>query len=215
MYDKWCKVLDTVPEREQKLADEMARQQSNEQLRVAFAEKANALSEYITQRQTELTEQSMKALGTMEVLPLSLPPSLSPSLPPSLSLQLHPPLHPLSLSLSQDQLQALVAFEAETLTKQPEMDGAEEIHRQTQAALIFDNKHSTVSMEVCVCERARERGREGYLMLSVLLYAGTACQLDGTPAGHPEGQERDGEPDPHPRLKGTVGGPDQGVPPVL
>lgn len=41
-----------------------------------------------------------------------------------------------------------MAFEAETLTKQPEVDSAEEIHRQTQSALIFDNKHSTVSMEV-------------------------------------------------------------------
>jgi Ca2+-binding EF-hand superfamily protein len=112
VYDKWCKVLDTVPEREQKLADEMARQQANEELRVAFAEKANSLAEYISQRQTELTEQSMKALGTME-----------------------------------DQLQALVAFEAETLTYQPEMDSAEEIHRQTQAALIFDNKHSKFSMK--------------------------------------------------------------------
>ena len=60
-------MLDTVPEREQKLADEMARQQANEELRVAFAEKANSLAEYISQRQTELTEQSMKALGTMEV----------------------------------------------------------------------------------------------------------------------------------------------------
>ena len=69
MYDKWCKVLDTVPEREQKLADEMAKQQANEELRVAFAEKANALAEYISQRQSELADQSMKALGTMEVPP--------------------------------------------------------------------------------------------------------------------------------------------------
>ena len=72
MYDKWCKVLDTVPEREQKLADEMERQQANEELRVAFAEKANSLAEYISQRQGELAEQSMKALGTMEVYITSL-----------------------------------------------------------------------------------------------------------------------------------------------
>jgi actinin alpha len=51
------------------------------------------------------------------------------------------------MSFPQDQLQALVAFEAETLTYQPEMDSAEEIHRQTQAALIFDNKHSKFSMK--------------------------------------------------------------------
>ena len=72
MYDKWCKVLDTVPEREQKLAEEMEKQQMNEQLRLAFAEKANALGDYISQRQTELAEQSMRAHGTMEVGGLSL-----------------------------------------------------------------------------------------------------------------------------------------------
>ena len=61
-----------------------------------------------------------------------------------------------------------MAFEAETHTKQPEVDGAEEVHRQMQAALIFDNKHSTVSMEVSLCacvtflwrEGGRERGRD-------------------------------------------------------
>ena len=67
MYDKWCKVLDTVPERENKLAEEMEKQQMNEQLRVAFAEKANALAEYIARRQDELADQSMRADGTMEV----------------------------------------------------------------------------------------------------------------------------------------------------
>ena len=50
----------------------MERQQANEELRVAFAEKANSLAEYISQRQGELAEQSMKALGTMEVYITSL-----------------------------------------------------------------------------------------------------------------------------------------------
>lgn len=67
VYDKWCNVLDAVPVREETLAEEMRKQQTNEELRIAFAEKANALSEYIQQRGTELAEQSMKALGTMEV----------------------------------------------------------------------------------------------------------------------------------------------------
>ena len=49
---------------------------------------------------------------------------------------------------SQDQLQALVRFEAEVQAQQSEMESAEEIHRQTQAALIFDNKHAQVTMEV-------------------------------------------------------------------
>lgn len=112
VYDKWCKVLDTVPERDAALAEEMKKQQSNEELRLAFAEKANALSAYIHQRQTELAEQSMQGHGTME-----------------------------------EQLQALQGFEAETLAQQPEMEVAEDIHRQTEAALIFDNKHASVTME--------------------------------------------------------------------
>jgi actinin alpha len=112
VYDKWCNVLDAVPAREQSLAEEMEKQQMNEQLRLAFAERANALADYIQQRGSELAEQSMQALGTME-----------------------------------DQQEALVAFEAETLSHQPEVEGAEEVHRQTQAALIFDNKHAHVSME--------------------------------------------------------------------
>ena len=52
-------------------------------------------------------------------------------------------------------------FEAETLAQQPEMESAEEIHRQTQAALIFDNKHATVTMEVCWGGREGGRGSEG------------------------------------------------------
>ena len=68
VYDKWCNVLDAVPAREQSLAEEMEKQQMNEQLRLAFAERANALADYIQQRGSELAEQSMQALGTMEVL---------------------------------------------------------------------------------------------------------------------------------------------------
>lgn len=60
-------MLDAVPVREETLAEEMRKQQTNEELRLAFAEKANALSDYIQQRGTELAEQSMKAHGTMEV----------------------------------------------------------------------------------------------------------------------------------------------------
>ena len=67
VYDKWCKVLDTVPERESALVQETEKQQMNEQLRLAFAEKANALAEYIQQRGTALADLSVQAVGTMEV----------------------------------------------------------------------------------------------------------------------------------------------------
>lgn len=88
VYDKWCKVLDTVPERESALVQETEKQQMNEQLRLAFAEKANALAEYIQQRGTALADLSVQAVGTMEVAYTHLL-SLSPS--PASPLSLLPP----------------------------------------------------------------------------------------------------------------------------
>lgn len=67
VYEKWCKVLDTVPTKEQALEEELAKQQQNEQLRVQFAEKANGVGAYIDQRSAALAELSMGATGgTME-----------------------------------------------------------------------------------------------------------------------------------------------------
>ena len=67
MYDKWCKVLDTVPEREASLEEELQKQQQNEQLRLQFAEKANVAGAYIESKHTALADLSMQGLGTMEV----------------------------------------------------------------------------------------------------------------------------------------------------
>ena len=67
MYDKWCQVLDTVPEREASLGEELQKQQQNEQLRLEFADKANAAGAYIESRHTGLADLSMQGLGTMEV----------------------------------------------------------------------------------------------------------------------------------------------------
>ena len=66
MYDKWCSVLDAVPAYEARLEQELERQKNNEGLRVAFAEKANAVGAYIDQRSTDLAELSMQGQGTME-----------------------------------------------------------------------------------------------------------------------------------------------------
>lgn len=67
VYEKWCKVLDTVPAKEEALAAELGKQQENEQLRVQFAEKANSVGAYIDQRSAALAELSMGASGgTME-----------------------------------------------------------------------------------------------------------------------------------------------------
>lgn len=67
VYEKWCKVLDTVPMKDQALEEELAKQQHNDQLRVDFAEKANAIGAYIDERSAALAELSMGAGGgTME-----------------------------------------------------------------------------------------------------------------------------------------------------
>lgn len=112
LYEKWCKVLDAVPDRETALGQETEKQQTNEQLRLAFAEKANSLASYINQRGTELAELSVQAVGTME-----------------------------------EQLQVLSSFQTETQEHLPDLEAAEEIQKQIQAALIFDNKHASTSME--------------------------------------------------------------------
>ena len=67
VYEKWCKVLDTVPMKDQALEEELAKQQHNDQLRVDFGEKANAIGAYIDERSAALAELSMGAGGgTME-----------------------------------------------------------------------------------------------------------------------------------------------------
>ena len=67
MYEKWCRVLDTVPEKEQALEQELAKQHENDKLRLEFAEKANAIGAYIDERSAALSDLSMGATGgTME-----------------------------------------------------------------------------------------------------------------------------------------------------
>ena len=68
MYEKWCKVLDAVPDRDTALDVELQKQQQNEQLRVSFAEKANAVGAYIETKHTALADLSMQGMETMEVV---------------------------------------------------------------------------------------------------------------------------------------------------
>ena len=66
MYEKWCSVLDAVPARDTALEAELQKQMQNEQLRVDFAEKANALGAFIEEKHTALADLSMQGMGTME-----------------------------------------------------------------------------------------------------------------------------------------------------
>ena len=90
LYDKWCKVLDAVPERDAALETELQKQQQNESLRVQFAQIANEVGAYIESRSAALAELSMQGKGTME-----------------------------------EQLEAVKAFQAETMGYQPKLDEAE------------------------------------------------------------------------------------------
>ncbi len=112
MYDKWCSVLDAVPQYESNLAVELEKQQGNEQLRVAFAEKANVIGAYIEERSTALSELSMEGKGTME-----------------------------------EQLDAMKAFQEETVAYQPEIDAAESANQALENAIVFDNPHTQYSMD--------------------------------------------------------------------
>lgn len=66
VYDKWCKLLDAVPERDNALEGELQRQQQNEALRVQFAQVANEVGAYIEARSSALAELSMQGKDTME-----------------------------------------------------------------------------------------------------------------------------------------------------
>lgn len=68
VYEKWCTVLDAVPQRDATLEEEYQKQQRNEQLRVVFAEKANVAGAYIEAKHIGLADLSMQGKGnTMEV----------------------------------------------------------------------------------------------------------------------------------------------------
>ncbi len=72
MYEKWCGVLDAVPVREARFEEELQKQQQNEQLRLTFAEMANAAGAYIEEKHPALADLVMQGGPTMEVQ-LSLP----------------------------------------------------------------------------------------------------------------------------------------------
>lgn len=63
---KWEEILELIPQRDQKLSDETSRQQNNERLRVQFAQSANQVGEWVTQRSKALVNIGMNASGTLE-----------------------------------------------------------------------------------------------------------------------------------------------------
>lgn len=66
VYNKWCGVLDAVPNRETQFEEELQKQQQNEALRVQFAEKANEAGAYIDEKHAGLADLIMQGGATME-----------------------------------------------------------------------------------------------------------------------------------------------------
>lgn len=68
VYDKWCSVLECVPQREAALESELQRQQYNEDLRVKFAEKANMVGAYIEQKNQTIAEVAIGGQALEETI---------------------------------------------------------------------------------------------------------------------------------------------------
>lgn len=85
----------------------------NEQLRVAFAEKANQVGAYVEAKNAALTDLNIQNQGTLE-----------------------------------EQLEALKAFQQEVASYEPEFEACEVANQDAQAALVFDNPHTSYSMDV-------------------------------------------------------------------
>lgn len=63
IYEKWCSILDQVPKRSETYGEELNKQQRHEQLRIVFAEKANAFGGYIESKSGALADLSMNGKG--------------------------------------------------------------------------------------------------------------------------------------------------------
>jgi actinin alpha len=63
---KWEEILVLIPKRDQSLTEETSLQQTNERLRVQFAQMANDIGAWIQQRTQKMAEIGMSARGTLE-----------------------------------------------------------------------------------------------------------------------------------------------------
>uniref|UniRef100_A0A8C1UUJ5 Actinin, alpha 4 n=1 Tax=Cyprinus carpio TaxID=7962 RepID=A0A8C1UUJ5_CYPCA len=112
---KWEKVQQLVPQRDQALQEELARQQSNDHLRRQFANQANMIGPWIQNKMEEIGRISIEMNGTLE-----------------------------------DQLTHLRQYEQSIIEYKPNIDQLEGDHQLIQEALIFDNKYTSYTMEVCI-----------------------------------------------------------------
>eukprot|EP00061_Rhincodon_typus_P018346 g47485.t1 len=124
--DKWDKVQQFVPARDQALQAEFNKQQSNEHLREQFANKANVVGPWIqTKMQEKLISEALKKHEIGRI-----------------SIEMHGTL--------EDQLNQLKQYESSIINYKPNIEKLEQDHQLIQEALIFDNKHTNYTMEVLI-----------------------------------------------------------------
>ncbi|XP_052009277.1 alpha-actinin-2-like isoform X2 [Xyrauchen texanus] len=109
---KWDKVKKLVPQRDNALQEELARQHANERLRRQFAAQANLIGPWIQTRMEEIGCCSVAMGGTLE-----------------------------------DQMTQLKQYEHVIVSYKPNIDRLEGDHQLIQGSLIFDNKHTSYTME--------------------------------------------------------------------
>lgn len=146
-----------MPQRDQALIEEHARQQNNERLRRQFANQANVIGPWI---QTKMEVGTGEKRHELETFPAgsNLAPLLAQEIG-RISIEMHGTL--------EDQLTHLRQYEKSIVNYKPKIDQLEGDHQLIQEALIFDNKHTNYTMEVnldlpvprSVCFRAPTRGR--------------------------------------------------------
>ncbi|XP_003386482.1 PREDICTED: alpha-actinin-1-like [Amphimedon queenslandica] len=66
VYNKWCSLLDAVPNHDVVLEEELQKQNHNETLRQDFASKANTAGAYIDAKNSALSELNLQSQGTLE-----------------------------------------------------------------------------------------------------------------------------------------------------
>jgi actinin alpha len=109
---KWGEVRQLVPARDQTLHSEMLKQQNNERLRRAFAQKANIVGPWIEKHLDAVASVGAQGRDSLE-----------------------------------QQLAKLKQYDASVQMYKPNIDELEHLNQEVQEAMIFENRHTSYTME--------------------------------------------------------------------
>ncbi|GAB1297916.1 Alpha-actinin-2 [Apodemus speciosus] len=151
LRNKWDKVKQLVPVRDQSLQEELARQHANERLRRQFAAQANAIGPWI--------QNKMEVGGALleSGIPTELPTAHAcrGSVCTTTTTTTDPTLLSVEVARSsiqitgalEDQMNQLKQCEHSIINYKSNIDKLEGDHQLIQEALVFDNKHTSYTME--------------------------------------------------------------------